>query len=43
MIGTPNFRFENNLENLFNRDVPATKFGDRIYEHLESNTTPWVF
>ena len=24
MIGTPNFRFENNLENLFNRDVPAT-------------------
>ena len=25
MFGTPNFRFENNLENLFNRDVPATK------------------
>ena len=43
MVGTTNFRFENNLENLFNRDVPATKFGDRIYEHLESNTTPWVF
>ena len=41
--GTSNFRFENNLENLFNRDVPATKLGDRIYDHLESNTTPWVF
>ena len=43
LVGTSNFRFENDLENLFNRDVPATKFGDRIYDHLESNTTPWVF
>ena len=42
LVGTPNFRFENNLENLFNRDVPAT-IKDRIYGHLESNTTPCVF
>ena len=31
LVGTPNFRFENNLENLFNRDVPAT-IKDRIYD-----------
>ena len=43
LIGTTQFRFENDLENLFNRDVPATQFGDKIYEHMESNTTPWVF
>ena len=41
MIGTPNFRFENNLENLFNRDV-SPPIGDRIYEHL-SNTLHGYF
>ena len=43
LVGTTHFRFESDLENLFNRDVPATQYGDKIYAHMESNTTPWVF
>ena len=42
-IGTSNFHFEHNLEKLFNRDVPATDVGDRIYTKIDSNTTPWIF
>jgi uncharacterized protein len=43
MLGISNFHFEYNLEKLFNRDVPATSVGDRIYEKIDSNTTPWIF
>ena len=42
-IGTSNFHFEYNLEKIFNRDVPATDVGDRIYAKIDSNTTPWIF
>ena len=37
------FHFEYNLEKIFNRDVPATEVGDRIYAKIDSNTTPWIF
>ena len=43
LLGVPKFHFESNLEELFNRDVPATDVGDRIFERLNSNTTPWIF
>ena len=43
ILGIPRFHHETNLENVFNRDVPAVKVGEKINEYLKSNTTQWIF
>ncbi len=40
--GATQYRFETNLEKVFNREVPALAAGRRVQEAFEINPGPWV-